>query len=158
MNSLQLTADEKADQMAKRLQSVWGFEKSGVAVGLKVKAMQASFRAIVHVERRLSGWASFWELLDAAGDKDQAAMDKMKMLPAAVPKSRNSWYTAEIHAIIFDVEGNRPANNYGVAIDMGDDLGGQVGEVCDEEDEEDGQTAMSPPEKGGRRQSGTIML
>ena len=65
LNSCQLTAEEKSTEMAANLLETEGIVKTPIAVGLKVKAMQGSYRAILDPERRISGWGSFWELYRA---------------------------------------------------------------------------------------------
>ena len=115
----------------------------------------------------MTGWSSFWQIVDAFVRKEPAAVALLSPVDSKVPRSCSHWYTEEIHNILAEVEGRRPANT-ATGIDMDASAGAfrrqleghpslddtVAGEEAGAGEADGHDEAISPERRGGRRRSG----
>jgi len=72
------------------------------------------FKAANDMANKTGQTGNFWDLVESYKLKEQTAVNMFNGLSAGmknkIPKSKDHWYSPEIHTILGQVESNRPAN------------------------------------------------
>eukprot|EP00798_Chlamydomonas_sp_ICE-L_P006954 gene6954-30930_t len=135
----------------------------------KIDSMCSLFKLIedLYRQHKLSGYASFWHLLDLKATKDEQAMNKVSSLHKDLPKTRQHWYTEDVQKMLQDTEGCRPVNDHGGVYDMsrmasqglersntsGVRTSAASGTAGDDDDDLDLETSSPPPKHKKARSS-----
>eukprot|EP00798_Chlamydomonas_sp_ICE-L_P007068 gene7068-166_t len=135
----------------------------------KIDSMCSLFKLIedLYRQHKLSRYASFWHLLDLKATKDEQAMNKVSSLHKDLPKTRQHWYTEDVHKMLQDTEGCRPVNDHGGVYDMSrmasqglersntSDVrtSAASGTAGDDDDDLDLETSSPPPKRKKARSS-----